>query len=36
MLPSAALQVGDPFEDGMEQGPQVDQDQLNKVGRGWG
>lgn len=23
--------VGDPFEDGTEQGPQIDQDQLDKV-----
>lgn len=23
--------VGDPFEEGVEQGPQVDQDQLNKI-----
>jgi len=25
------LKVGDPFQDGIQQGPQIDQDQLNKI-----
>lgn len=35
---AAARVVGDPFTDGVEQGPQVDEDQMNKVRLvgGWG